>query len=136
MLTGEIRSQIDAIWDAFWSGGISNPLEVIEQITYLLFLRRLSSVHALRPRMVRLSDGQGHNLGALAATRFGGRIRIIEKDDYRAELQDSDMIEASPRDSVGTPVSPFVAYGPLSAISPIRVSVSSLGRVSNGPKGT
>ena len=41
MLTGEIRSQIDQIWNAFWSGGISNPLEVIEQITYLLFLKRL-----------------------------------------------------------------------------------------------
>ena len=41
MLTGEIRNQIDRIWDAFWSGGISNPLEVIEQITYLLFLKRL-----------------------------------------------------------------------------------------------
>ncbi len=40
MLTGEIRSQIDRIWDTFWSGGISNPLEVIEQITYLLFLKR------------------------------------------------------------------------------------------------
>ena len=32
MLTGEIRSQIDNIWNAFWTGGISNPLEVIEQI--------------------------------------------------------------------------------------------------------
>src|SRR5258707_7288414 len=41
MLTGEIRSQIDRIWDTFWSGGISNPLEVMEQITYLLFLKRL-----------------------------------------------------------------------------------------------
>ena len=41
MLTGEIRNQIDRIWDTFWSGGISNPLEVIEQITYLLFLKRL-----------------------------------------------------------------------------------------------
>src|SRR5215467_7490009 len=41
MLTGDIRNQIDRIWDAFWSGGISNPLEVIEQITYLLFFRRL-----------------------------------------------------------------------------------------------
>lgn len=47
MLTGEIRSQIDKIWDAFWSGGISNPLEVIEQITYLLFLRRLDDLHTL-----------------------------------------------------------------------------------------
>ena len=41
MLTGEIRNQIDRIGDAFWAGGIANPLEVIEQITYLLFLRRL-----------------------------------------------------------------------------------------------
>jgi type I restriction enzyme M protein len=47
MLTGEIRSQIDTIWNAFWSGGISNPLEVIEQITYLLFLRRLDDLHTL-----------------------------------------------------------------------------------------
>src|SRR5437667_11234675 len=41
MLTGDIRSQIDRIWDTFWAGGIANPLEVIEQITYLLFLKRL-----------------------------------------------------------------------------------------------
>ncbi|HEX5760558.1 MAG TPA: class I SAM-dependent DNA methyltransferase [Thermoanaerobaculia bacterium] len=47
MLTGDIRGQIDRIWDAFWSGGISNPLEVIEQITYLLFLRRLDDLHTL-----------------------------------------------------------------------------------------
>ena len=45
MLTGEIRSQIDGVWNAFWTGGISNPLEVIEQITYLLFLRRLDEEH-------------------------------------------------------------------------------------------
>jgi len=47
MLTGDIRNQIDRIWDAFWSGGISNPLEVIEQITYLLFLRRLDELQTL-----------------------------------------------------------------------------------------
>ena len=47
MLTGEIRSQIDRIWDSFWTGGISNPLEVIEQITYLLFLRRLDELQTL-----------------------------------------------------------------------------------------
>lgn len=47
MLTGEIKSQIDRIWDAFWAGGIANPLEVIEQITYLLFLRRLDDLHIL-----------------------------------------------------------------------------------------
>jgi len=47
MLTGENRSRIDALWNAFWTGGISNPLEVIEQITYLLFLKRLDDLHTL-----------------------------------------------------------------------------------------
>lgn len=47
MLTGELRNQIDAVWNSFWSGGISNPLEVMEQITYLLFIRRLDEAHTL-----------------------------------------------------------------------------------------
>ena len=47
MLTGELRSQVDKVWDSFWSGGIANPLEVIEQITYLLFLRRLDELQTL-----------------------------------------------------------------------------------------
>ncbi len=47
MLTGELRNQIDRIWGALWFGGISNPLEVIEQITCLLFLRRLDDLHTL-----------------------------------------------------------------------------------------
>lgn len=50
MVTGELRSQIDKIWDSFWTGGISNPLEVIEQITYLLFIRRLDELHTLEER--------------------------------------------------------------------------------------
>ena len=44
MLTGELRGQVDAVWNSFWTGGISNPLSVIEQITYLLFLRRLGQL--------------------------------------------------------------------------------------------
>ena len=44
MLTSGIRGQVDQIWNAFWTGGISNPLEVIEQITYLLFIRRLDEL--------------------------------------------------------------------------------------------
>jgi type I restriction enzyme M protein len=47
VLTTDIRNQIDRIWDAFWSGGISNPLEVIEQITYLLFIKRLDDLQTL-----------------------------------------------------------------------------------------
>ena len=48
MITGELRSKIDRLWDAFWSGGISNPLEVIEQITYLMFIRRLDDLQTLK----------------------------------------------------------------------------------------
>jgi type I restriction enzyme M protein len=47
MVTGALKTQADKVWDAFWSGGISNPLEVIEQITYLLFLRRLDELQTL-----------------------------------------------------------------------------------------
>lgn len=39
MITGELKSKVDRIWDTMWSGGISNPLSVIEQLTYLLFIK-------------------------------------------------------------------------------------------------
>ena len=50
VLTGELRNQIDGIWNAFWSGGIANPLEVLEQLTYLLFIRRLDELETLEER--------------------------------------------------------------------------------------
>ncbi len=47
MVTGELKSRIDAVWNDFWSGGISNPLEVMEQLTYLLFIKGLDEQQAL-----------------------------------------------------------------------------------------
>lgn len=44
MLTGELRNRVDKVWEAFWTGGIANPLTVIEQITYLLFIKRLDEL--------------------------------------------------------------------------------------------
>ena len=41
MLKSNIKSKVDKLWDKFWSGGISNPLNAIEQITYLLFIKQL-----------------------------------------------------------------------------------------------
>ncbi len=55
MITGELKSKIDRVWDAFWSGGISNPLEVIEQITYLLFIRRLDDLQTLAEKKARIT---------------------------------------------------------------------------------
>jgi type I restriction enzyme M protein len=57
VITGELRSKIDRIWDSFWSGGISNPLEVIEQITYLLFIRRLDDLQTLKEKKARVNNG-------------------------------------------------------------------------------
>jgi type I restriction enzyme M protein len=83
MLTGELRSQIDSIWNSFWSGGISNPMEVMEQITYLLFLRRLDDLHTLEEnKSTRLGkpierrifpegkDAKGRNYNDLRWSRF------------------------------------------------------------------
>ncbi|MBQ2882176.1 MAG: hypothetical protein IJE43_00140 [Alphaproteobacteria bacterium] len=41
MITGEIKSRIDAIWDTFFAGGITNPMTVLEQMTYLFFMKML-----------------------------------------------------------------------------------------------
>jgi type I restriction enzyme M protein len=83
MLTGEIRNQIDSIWNTFWTGGISNPLEVIEQITYLLFIKRLDELHTLeeakanrlkRPMERRVfpegQDGRGRDYEDFRWSRF------------------------------------------------------------------
>ena len=41
MVTGELKRRIDALWTEFWQGGITNPLTVIEQITFLMYARLL-----------------------------------------------------------------------------------------------
>lgn len=50
MISGELKNKIDRLWDSFWSGGISNPLTVVEQITYLLFIRRLDDTEKLEEK--------------------------------------------------------------------------------------
>jgi type I restriction enzyme M protein len=50
MMTGELKSQVDKIWEAFWTGGIANPLTVIEQLTYLIFIRRVDEMETLEEK--------------------------------------------------------------------------------------
>ena len=54
MLTQSLKSQIDKVWTTFWSGGIANPLTVIEQITYLLFIRRLDELQTREEKKAAL----------------------------------------------------------------------------------
>lgn len=48
MITGELKSKVDKIWGTFWTGGITNPLEVIEQFTYLLFIKGLDEIETTK----------------------------------------------------------------------------------------
>lgn len=57
MITGEIRTKVDQIWDAFWSGGIASPISVIEQMTYLLFIKGLDEVQARKEKQAQILGG-------------------------------------------------------------------------------
>jgi type I restriction enzyme M protein len=61
----ELRSKIDQLWNKFWSGGISNPLTAIEQITYLLFMKRLDELD-----LKRQSDAEW--MGEKYSSKFAG----------------------------------------------------------------
>lgn len=50
MLTGELRNKIDRLWETFWTGGITNPLDVVEQMTYLMFIHDLDETDTLRAK--------------------------------------------------------------------------------------
>lgn len=50
MITGELKNKIDSLWEIFWTGGLTNPLDVIEQMTYLMFMKDLDDMDNLRAR--------------------------------------------------------------------------------------
>ena len=57
MITGELKNKIDSLWEIFWTGGLVNPLDVIEQMTYLMFIRDLDDTdnrHAKEAAMLGL----------------------------------------------------------------------------------
>ncbi len=48
MITGELKNKIDSLWEIFWTGGLTNPLDVIEQMTYLMFIHDLDATDNTR----------------------------------------------------------------------------------------
>jgi type I restriction enzyme M protein len=76
VITGELKSKVGQVWDAFWSGGISNPLEVIEQITYLLFIRRLDDLEALGEKKARVT-------GNAEELRFGAEQQELRWSRFK-----------------------------------------------------
>lgn len=97
MLTPAMRSLVDRLWDRFWSGGIANPLTAIEQISYLLFMRRLDALDEkrrgdaafLKERFTSLFDGKYE-------TRRGGGEKRPRKELRWSEfrhLPPEEMLE-------------------------------------------
>ncbi len=64
-----LKSLIDKLWNNFWSGGISNPLTAIEQITYLIFMKRLDDLEAKRERDAEFT-------GEKYTSRFSGKFKV------------------------------------------------------------
>ena len=50
MITGEIKNKVDRMWEYFWTGGLTNPVDVIEQLTYLIFMKRLDQEEERKER--------------------------------------------------------------------------------------
>lgn len=50
MITGDLKNKVDKLWEMFWTGGLTNPLDVIEQITYLMFIRDLDEMDNTRKK--------------------------------------------------------------------------------------
>ena len=61
MITGEIKNRIDQIWDTFWTGGVTNSLTILEQMTYLFFMKMLDDTQIRRESSVGLFGGQIDN---------------------------------------------------------------------------
>ena len=98
MITGTLKSKVDSLWEIFWTGGITNPLDVIEQMTYLMFIRDLDDQDNLRAK-------ESEMLGLPFDSMFKDELEVGERvvdgkqlkwsvfHDFPAELMYSTMQE-------------------------------------------
>ena len=85
MITGELKSSIDKLWNEFWVGGITNPLTVIEQITFLLYSRMLD--------MQESKDEQRQALTGLPFTRRFSELEQEQRFSRYCHLSADEMLE-------------------------------------------
>lgn len=85
MLTSpKLRSQVDALWDKFWSGGISNPLDAIQQMSYLIFLKRLEDMDNARTASAKRRSTEFHSV-------YDGREKM--RWSYWSQLPGEEMLK-------------------------------------------
>ena len=69
MIIGELKNRIDGLWEIFWTGGLTNPLDVIEQMTYLMFIHDLDDADNLRAKEASM-------LGLPYNSMFSGDVQV------------------------------------------------------------
>ena len=72
MITGELKNKIDRLWETFWTGGITNPLDVVEQMTYLMFIHDLDATDNQRAK-------ESAMLGLPHKSIFAGEVQVGER---------------------------------------------------------
>lgn len=80
MITGELKNKIDSLWDVFAAGGLVNPLDVIEQVTYMMFIRDLDDSDNLRAK-------ESAMLGLPYQSIFAGEVQIGERKIDGSQLK-------------------------------------------------
>jgi hypothetical protein len=105
MLTDPVlRSQVDALWDKLWSGGLSNPLDAIEQLSFLIFLKRLDEREQDAERAARLRGKKFHPIFPDANLRWAYwtqlpadkalrhvKEKVLSLDDKRQKVPENDI---------------------------------------------
>lgn len=100
MITGELKNRIDSLWDIFAAGGLTNPLEVIEQITYLMFIHDLDEVDNKKAK-------ESVMLGLPFQSIFSGDVTVGERTIDGAQLKWS-VFRDFPADRMYTVVQEYV----------------------------
>lgn len=104
MITGEIKNKIDKIWDTFWTGGITNPITIVEQMTYLFFMKLLDDAQRKKESVASL---------------MGVEVKdpVFKKGDWHNPETGADV----PYDTLRWHV--FKDYDPLTMFNTVRNSV-------------
>lgn len=104
MITGELKNKIDSLWEIFWTGGLTNPLDVIEQMTYLMFIHDLDQADTTHKQEAMM-------LGTDYKSRFEGIEEINGKVVDKEKLKWSTFHDMGPEqmyETVSQSVFPFI----------------------------
>ena len=99
MITGEIKTQIDNIWDTFWTGGITNSITILEQMTYLFFMKMLDDAQLKKESNAAL---------------LGVKVKdpVFEEGDWHNPETDKDVPYESLRGTVFKNYDATMMYSP------------------------